>query len=97
MLMVNIGVQCIVGNDHDTHRCGSTEIDGRARGMRTKGIEEDNNIRVSLRVDDHVSRAAKVQRGREAPSLVGRQFGEDNIDESSNSKYHVDTLKQVGF
>jgi hypothetical protein len=91
MMVVTIGEQCIVVNDHDTHRCGSVEIDCQARGMRTKGTVDDNNIRLSLRVDDHVSRTAKVQRGREAPSLVGRQFGEDNIDESSNRKYHVDT------
>jgi intein-encoded DNA endonuclease-like protein len=46
-------------------------------------------------VDGHVSRAAKVQKAREAPSLLGRHFGDDNIDESSNSKYHVDTIKPV--
>lgn len=98
-MMATIGVQRIVDSDLDldTHRCGSMEIDEQARCMWTKGTVGDNDIRMSLRVDDHVSRAAKVQRGREPPSVVGRQFGEDNMDESSNSKYRVHTLLPVAF
>lgn len=80
--MVTIGEQCIVVNYRDTHRCGSTEIDDQARGVRTK--ETANAIiRLPLPVDDHASRAAKFPRGRD------RQFGEDSIDESNSRKYHV--------
>lgn len=86
--MVTIGEQCIVVNYRDTHRCGSTEIDDQARDVR---IKETANaiIRLPLPVDDHASRAAKFPRGREALSLINRQFGEDSIDESNSRKYHV--------
>lgn len=87
--MVTIGEQCIVVNDRDTHRCGSTEIDGQARGKRTEETA-DGIIRLPLCVDGHATRAAKVPVGREAPSLVNRQFGEDSIDECNSRKYHVD-------
>ena len=83
--MVTIGKRCIVVNDRDTHRCGSTEIDGQARGMWTKETA-DGIIRLPLRVGGHASRTAKVPMAREAPSLVNRQFGEDSIDESNSRK-----------